>query len=444
MKPAADRLLNRNFNLILSGRSAAILCNSLYAVVLVLYLKRMTGSASILGVMELLAFLPCVLLGPFAGALVDRTSLKTVIVASYALRGLLMLLLFLFSSAYFLELKSIDIGIMRIEFTAAFPLTLYVLFGVTLCLGSIDAAFNSAMYAVIPSILAPARVQKGNSLMQGASGALTTAGNALGGLFFSVFGAAPAFLLNGLSYLVAAGSCLFLSVGPKEAGARQPSAGKHFMGEVKEGFDFILANKGLRNLTIVYALSNLLFPAVMLALPFLVEDVLKLGEAYYGYLMSVLTFSSIAGYFLFGLFKTTQMQNYRVICAIFIVEALLFLALAFTKNVYLVFALLALLSICMAVSRLINTTLKQQVIPAEFRGRVFGTLDSLNSGLVPLSLVLGGALIDLLDKNIALLFLGIFIVYAMLATAFVLDRPIRSFYLPGCPAAVPEDGAPSI
>ena len=215
------------------------------------------------------------------------------------------------------------------------------------------------------------------------------------------------------------------------------------MGEVKEGFDFILANKGLRNLTIVYALSNLLFPAVMLALPFLVEDVLKLGEAYYGYLMSVLTFSSIAGYFLFGLFKTTQMQNYRVICAIFIVEALLFLALAFTKNVYLVFALLALLSICMAVSGLINTTLKQQVIPAEFRGRVFGTLDSLNSGLVPLSLVLGGALIDLLDKNIALLFLGIFIVYAMLATAFVLDRPIRSFYLPGCPAAVPDDGAPS-
>ncbi len=93
---------------------------------------------------------------------------------------------------------------------------------------------------------------------------------------------------------------------------------------------------------------------------------------------------------------------------------------------------------------LFNTTLKQKVIPAEFRGRVFGTLDSLNSGLVPLSLVLGGALIDLLDKNIALLFLGIFIVYAMLATAFVLDRPIRSFYLPGCPAAVPEDGAPSI
>lgn len=444
MKHSVDRLLNRNFTLILAGRSAAILCNSLYAVVLVLFLKRMTGSASVLGAMELLAFLPCVLLGPFAGALVDRTSLKTVIVASYALRGLLMTLLFLFSSAYFLQLEAIDIGIARLAFTADFPFPLYALFAVTLCLGSIDAAFNSAMYAVIPAILAPARVKKGNSLMQGASGVLTMAGNALGGLFFSAIGAAPAFLLNGLSHMVAAGTSLFLTVGPGGAGVHRPSPGRHFMGEVKEGFVFILANKGLRNQTIVYALSNLFFPAVMLALPFLVEDVLKLGEAYYGYLMSVLTFSSIAGYFIFGWFKTTEKQNYRVVCAIFIVEALLFLLLAVTVNVYLMFVLLALLSICMAVSRLINTTLKQQVIPAEVRGRVFGTLDSINGGLVPFSLMLGGAIIDLLNKNITLLFFGIFVIYGLLAAVFVLDRPIRSFYLSGCAAAVPEEGAPSI
>jgi len=440
MKPSGDRLLNRNFSLILAGRGASILSSSLYAVVLVLYLKRMTGSASIIGAVELLAFLPLVLLGPFAGALVDRTRLKTVIVTGYALRGLLMLLLFFFSSAWFLELKSIDIGLARLDFTAAFPFPLYVLFAVTLCLGGIDAAFNTAMYAVIPTLLPPARVQKGNSVMQGVGGALTMAGNALGGLFFSLFGATPAFLLNGLSHLAAAAGGLFLGAAPGGAGERCAPARRHFMGEVKEGVLFILANKGLRNQTIVYALSNLLFPAVMLALPFLVEDVLKLGEAYYGYLMSVLTSSAIAGYFLFGLFKTTEKQNYRVICALFIVEALVFLLLAITVNVYLVFGLLALLSVCMAVSALINTTLKQQVIPAEFRGRVFGTLDSINGGLVPLSLALGGAVIDLLDKNISLLFLGIFVVYALLAVVFMLDRSIRGFYL----STAPQEGTPSI
>ena len=50
MKPAVDRLLNRNFALILAGRGASILSGSLYAVVLVLYVKRLTGSASIIGI----------------------------------------------------------------------------------------------------------------------------------------------------------------------------------------------------------------------------------------------------------------------------------------------------------------------------------------------------------------------------------------------------------
>ncbi|MBI5552262.1 MAG: MFS transporter [Desulfobacterales bacterium] len=429
MKPSGDRLLNRNFSLILAGRGASILSSSLYAVVLVLYVKRLTGSASIIGAVELLAFLPMVLLGPFAGALVDRTRLKTVIVTGYALRGVLMLLLFLFSATCFLELASIDFGIAHLEFTPAFPFPLYLLFGVTLCLGCIESAFNSAMYAVVPTILEPARIQQGNSLMQGVGGALTMVGNALGGLFFSIFGAAPAFLLDGCSNLAAAAAGLFLSEGAGGAEARRPSDGNHFMGEVKEGFVFILANKGLRNQTIVYSLSNLLFPVLMLALPFLVQEVLKLGDAYYGYLMSVLTFSSIAGYFGYGWFKTTDEQNYRVICAIFVIEALLFLALSLTTKVYLVFGLLALLSICMAVSRLINTSIKQKVIPRQFRGRVFGTLDSINGGLVPLSLALGGVAIDLLDKNIRLIFFGIFVFYALLAGAFILDRSIKGFYL---------------
>ena len=167
----------------------------------------------------------------------------------------------------------------------------------------------------------------------------------------------------------------------------------------------------------------------MLSLPFLVEDVLHLKSAYYGYLLSMLTLSSIAGYFFFGLFNTTEKQNYRVICSIFLIEALLFLFLSRSANVVSVFLLLSLLSLCMAVSRLINTSLKQKVIPEDLRGRVFGTLDSINGGLAPLSFVLSGIAIDLTGKNIMMLFSFIFGIYALLAIAFVLDRSIRRFYL---------------
>jgi Na+/melibiose symporter-like transporter len=256
------------------------------------------------------------------------------------------------------------------------------------------------------------------------------AGNALGGIFFTVLGGALAFLINGISYLSAAFASLFISAGHKETPEKKSAFSyRSFLRETKEGFLFIWSNKGLRNQTIIYALSNLLFPTVMLSLPFLIEDVMKLKGAYYGYLLSILTLSSIAGYFVFGLFKTTEKQNYVVICVIFFIEALLFLFLSFTANIIFVFVLLALLSFCMAISRLINTSLKQKVIPDKLRGRVFGTLDSINGSLVPLSFAVSGIIIDLLHKDILMLFSIIFGIYALLAISFVLNKPIRHFYL---------------
>jgi MFS family permease len=440
MDTPSDSLRNKNFILVMAGQCAAILSGTLYYVVLVLYLKRMTGSATIIGVVELLAFLPWVLLGPLAGALVDRANMKTVIVWSYALRGMLMLLLFLLGSGYFLGLETIRVEIGQFHFSSSYPLALYAVFCVTFCMGAVDSAFNAAMYSIIPKILAKEKVQKANSLLQGAGGVLAMIGNALGGIFFSTLGGALAFLVNGISYLSAAIAGLFMSVAPMGPGGKAGSSYRDFIGEVKEGFVFILANKGLRNQSIVYALSNLLFPAVMLGLPFLIEDVLKLGDSYYGYLLSVLTLSSIVGYFAYGMFQLTDKQNYVVMCAIFIAEALLFLALSFAIEVFVVFGLFSLLSMCMAISRLINTSIKQKVIPEKFRGRVFGTLDSINGALVPLSLALSGVIIDLLDKNILVIFFFIFIVYALLAGVFVLDRSIRDFYM----NPLPGEGKPAI
>ena len=412
----------------IAGQCAALLGSSLYSVVLVLYLKQLTGSATVLGVMELLAFLPWVVMGPFAGTLVDRINRKTVIVWSYLLRGALMMVLFIVSLKYFVGLKAIDLGIVRFHFDS-FPFTVYAVFCVTACMGIIDSGFNAALNSIIPAIVSKDRIQRGNSFFQGMTGVLAMTGNALGGIFFTVFGGALAFLINSVSYLSAAFASLFMSLGSKEREARHPSSYGSFFREMKEGFRFIWANKGLRNQTIIYTLSNLLFPMVMLSLPFLIEDVMELKGSYYGYLLSMLTFSSIAGYFVFGSLRTTDKQNYLVICAIFIIEALLFLFLSFSTNAVFVFALFALLSSCMAVSRLINTSLKQKVIPDELRGRVFGTLDSINGALAPLSFALGGIIIDLLDKRISVLFFVIFAVHALLAAAFVLNRPVRRFYL---------------
>lgn len=441
----SDKLFNRNFTLVFAGQCVSFTGSALYSVVLVLYLKQVTGSATVIGIVELLAFLPWVLLGPFAGTLVDRSSRRTVIVWCDLLRGLLMLVLFIAGLNYFSGFRMFDVTAGRFHF-GSFTAVVYAVFFVTVLVGIIDAAFNSALYSIVPEILAREKIQKGNSLFQGAGGILAMAGNSLGGIFFSFLGAPLAFCINGVSFLCAAFASLFIST-PHGMRPEKPAFSyRSFLGETKEGLLFIWANKGLRDQTIIYALSNLLFPAVMLSLPFLIEDVLHLKSTYYGYLLSMLTLSSIAGYFIFGLFNTTGKQNYGVICSIFVVEALLFLFLSRTTNVLSVFLLLSLLSLCMAVSRIINTSLKQKVIPENLRGRVFGTLDSINGGLAPLSFVLSGIAIDLIGKNIMMLFSVIFGIYALLTAAFILNRPIRRFYLSAdgpCSIDGPDDQRPA-
>jgi hypothetical protein len=145
--------------------------------------------------------------------------------------------------------------------------------------------------------------------------------------------------------------------------------------------------------------------------------------------MSVLTLSSIVAYFVFGSLRTSNRQNYAVICVLFFIEAAVFLFISFARNTVIVFALFSVLSGCMAISRLINTSLKQKVIPDKLRGRVFGTLDSINGALAPLSFAVGGVVIDLLNKNLFILFFAIFTAYTVLAVVFVLSGSIRHFYL---------------
>lgn len=428
MTPPSERLFNRNFTVMIGGQCVALLGSALYSVVLVLYLKQLTGSATVLGIVELLAFLPWVVVGPLAGTFVDRANRKSVILWSYLVRSALMLVLFLVSFN----------GAAALRVAGPFPLIVYVIFFVTACMGIIDSVFSAALNSVIPVVLPKDKLQKGNSLFQGVGGVLAMAGNALGGIFFTVLGGALAFLVNGASYLCSALWTGFMSLRDTRPIRKSSFSCADFASETKEGFRFIWRNKGLRDQTMVYTLSNLFFPMVMLALPFLVEDVMKLKGSYYGYLMSVLTLSSIVAYFVFGSLRTSNRQNYAVICVLFFIEAAVFLFISFARNTVIVFALFSVLSGCMAISRLINTSLKQKVIPDKLRGRVFGTLDSINGALAPLSFAVGGVVIDLLNKNLFILFFAIFTVYTVLAVVFVLSGSIRHFYLSSDTGSITE------
>jgi len=74
----------RPFFVIWSGQAGSLLGSQLVQFALVWWLTQATGSATILALASLAALLPQILIGPIAGALVDRWSRRTVMIAADA------------------------------------------------------------------------------------------------------------------------------------------------------------------------------------------------------------------------------------------------------------------------------------------------------------------------------------------------------------------------
>ena len=83
----------RPFFLIWTGQAISLLGSSLVQFALIWWLTKQTGSAAVLATATLVAILPTVFLGPFAGALVDRWSRRVVMIVSDACVALATLIL---------------------------------------------------------------------------------------------------------------------------------------------------------------------------------------------------------------------------------------------------------------------------------------------------------------------------------------------------------------
>ena len=81
----ASGRLSRGFVAITAGQAVSLIGSSAAQFALIWWLTTETGSALVLSVAGLVAFLPQMLIGPFAGVWIDRLKRKSVIMG--AVRG---------------------------------------------------------------------------------------------------------------------------------------------------------------------------------------------------------------------------------------------------------------------------------------------------------------------------------------------------------------------
>lgn len=387
----------RNFALLLSGQLISKLGSSIYLVAVILFIKQITGSPGALGLFQFIAYLPIVVLTPLGGIWADSTYKKQIIVAADLLRGAVMLLL----------------GMAALQQTLGFRLLLAGTFVVSSC----TALFLPAAHALFPEIVPLQNIKSLNSIKSTALLAANFLGTAIGGAVFAFLGPAALFLANGASFALSAVPEACISYHPPGPGPGQTRLWSQLKPRVREQIielrSYMRRNPGLSPLLLFYGFVNSLYPPVILALPFLLEQRYGFGPHLFGISLALLLAGGGSGALLYGFLPGRQQQNrYLLPAALFSLALLLILLWPLSHPVYLWLALPSAGAALGLTHQIITTSLYRLITPAA-RGRIFGIMESLASFSVPLSYAAAGILVQVFLARLPLFFAVMGVLIAM-------------------------------
>lgn len=431
--PAARRLWNRDFALLWQGQFVSRLGAQMVAIALVFWVKNAAGSATLVGLLQMLTSLPAVLLGPFAGAFADRYSRRHIIIVGDLLRGLAAL-----SAAALMFLAPTAQGAI-----------LGWLIGVAVVSAVISTFFEPAITAAIPDIVPPERLAPANSLSQLSAQITVFLGQGLGGTLFRLLGAPVLFLVETVTYLLAAGAALFIRI-PQSV--PQPSGGWRgqwaaLKSDTLVGLRYVWHRPGMRRLVEVSAVQAFFTAPIVVLLPFFVEDTLGAKADWYGYILAAYGAGALLGYGAAGALRIAARQRGAWMLGLIVLGAAGYILLALTRTTGLALALAVVGGAANGFVAVCLTTLIQSTTSGEMRGRVFGLLGTLTAALTPVAMGLSGVAADLAalaypapGQNIRVVYVACGVATTILTLIISADRAFRD--LLGSALVPPPTSAP--
>ena len=162
---------------------------------------------------------------------------------------------------------------------------------------------------------------------------------------------------------------------------------------------------------------------LVLFLP-LFERIEGLGPARYGVLMGAVGIGFFAGFAAAAIVPVPPARRFRIFYACSLIVSATMIAIPLVPFPVMV-VLSVLTGIANAVMNGFIQSLVQMAVPADMRGKVFGLLGSLSTGLTPLAMALGGVLAEFIP--IRLLIVSCFVVTLLIFLPLALSADFRKF-----------------
>ncbi len=360
-------LRHRNYRLFFFGQLISLIGTWMQSVAqawLVLSLAGKDGDL-MLGVTSALQFTPVLLLAVFGGALADRLPKRNVLLVTQSVMLVLALVLAVLNS----------LGIVQVW---------HVLALATL-LGVANAIDMPTRQAFIVELVGKDDLMNSIALNSSVFNAARIIGPGVAGLLIHRVGVSGCFYLNSASFVaVLAGMMLMRPPFFTRSGATKGGA------PLSGGFRYIWQTSNVRALMIAVGVVGTFGLNLTVWMPVLARDVLGVGAAGYGLMMSAMGVGALASGLLLA-YRGKKAQRSLVLAAAG-VFGLVLLAVAFTRWFPVTLGLMAMLGAAMvAFSATANTTV-QLLVPDELRGRVMAVYMMVFAGTTPIGSLLAGSL----------------------------------------------------
>jgi MFS family permease len=286
---------NRNYALLWWGQLVSEMGNRFHWIAVSLWIYNLTGSASAVSLAVSSMFAGSLVVGLWAGVLVDRLNRKVILVASDLARAILVALI--------PGLIHINIALVYLDL-------------VLISVGS--AFFRPAIFGIVPNVVNRRDLMPANSFFNAMDSGTDIFGPALAGVLAYAYGYAPLLYVDAATYVVSGLCTLVMSVGstpklPESAQARTLASG------LIEGFRYIKRDRLQRGLFVLIFPSYLVGSGLnSLQTPF-AKGVVGITDAQFGTFNSVWGIGFTAASLILGWFGARVRKSFIILGGFFLI-----------------------------------------------------------------------------------------------------------------------------
>jgi DHA3 family macrolide efflux protein-like MFS transporter len=382
-----SRASMRKFWIIFTAQAFSLFGSRLVQFSLVWWLTSESGLASVLAFASIMAVLPQVFIGPFAGTLVDRWNRRKVMIYADALIALVIIMLVLLFATDRIQVWHIYVAMFVRSFGGSFHWP--------------------AMQATTTLMVQKEHYTRVAGLNQSLHGLASIVAPPLGALLLELVSIEWILSIDVFTAVLAITPLLIMFIPQPVRTDLQQVSLRTVINDLKEGMRFVWNWKGLRYIMTMAMIINFLVNPSFSLLPLIITKHFLGGAYELAWIQSANGIGMITGGLLLGAWKGLNRGIKTAMFALIIGGTFITIFGLTPPSLFLIAVIsVFIFALSNAIANGIFFSSLQRVVPPELQGRVFTLIMSSSIAVSPVGLALAGPIADIFGERIWLLLGG--------------------------------------